>query len=95
MDVMVEPIRRMVHELSRLPGVGAKTAQRLAYFILSMPEEQVRELAAAIYQGKKQVRFCSECGNYAVGEKCRICEDEKRHNGQLCVVRDPRDVAAM
>ena len=95
MDVMVEPIRRMVHELSRLPGIGPKTAQRLAYFLLSMPEEQVRELAAALYQGKKQTRFCTQCGNYATGEKCRICEDDKRHNGQLCVVRDPRDVAAM
>ena len=95
MDVMVEPIRRMVHELSRLPGVGAKTAQRLAYFILSMPEDQVRSLAAAIYQGKKQVHFCSVCGNYAVDEKCAVCADDKRHNGQICVVRDPRDVAAM
>ena len=95
MSGMIEPIARMVNQLSKLPGVGQKTAQRLAYYIISLPEEQVRELAVAIFNGKKQVRFCSVCGNYATEDPCPMCRDEDRKNGQLCVVKDPRDVAAM
>lgn len=95
MSGTIEPIARMINQLSKLPGVGQKTAQRLAYHIISLPEEQVRELAVAIFNGKKQVRFCSVCGNYATGDPCDMCRNEDRKNGQLCVVKDPRDVAAM
>ena len=91
----IEPIARMAQQLSRLPGIGAKTAQRLAYHIVSLPEDQVHELASAIWQGRKAVKYCSICGNYTVEDPCPICADEKRHNGVICVVRDPRDVAAM
>ena len=95
MSGLIEPIARMVNQLSKLPGVGQKTAQRLAYYIISLPEDQVRELAASIYNGKKQVHFCSICGNYATEDPCPMCRDEDRKNGLLCVVKDPRDVAAM
>ena len=95
MTGQIEPIQRMAAQLARLPGIGQKTAQRLAYHIVSLPEEQVRELSAAIWQGKKAVRFCRACGNYTEGELCPICENAERHNGQICVVRDPRDVAAL
>ena len=95
MSDMIEPIARMVNQLSKLPGVGQKTAQRLAYHIIGLPEEQVRELAVAIFNGKKQVRFCSICGNYATEDPCPMCTDDDRKNGLLCVVKDPRDVAAM
>ena len=95
MSGMIEPIARMVNQLSKLPGVGQKTAQRLAYHIIGLPEEQVRELAVAIFNGKKQVRFCSICGNYATEDPCEMCTDDSRKNGLLCVVKDPRDVAAM
>ena len=95
MDSMIAPIAQMVNQLSKLPGMGQKTAQRLAYHIVSMPEEQVRELAAAIFNGKKQTHFCSICGNYTVDDPCPLCSDDARKNGQLCVVRDPRDVIAM
>lgn len=95
MSEMIEPIARMVNQLSKLPGVGAKTAQRLAYYIIGLPEDQVRELAVAIFNGKKQVKFCSICGNYATEDPCAMCRDEDRRNGQICVVKDPRDVAAM
>ena len=95
MSMNVEPIARMVNQLSRLPGIGQKTAQRLAYHIIAMPEEQVRELAVAIFNGKKQVHFCSVCGNYTDQDPCRLCADPNRDNGLLCVVKDPRDVAAM
>lgn len=95
MAQQLEPIARMVAQLSRLPGIGQKSAQRLAYHIIGMPLEDVRELATAVYQGRKSIRYCECCGNYATDTLCEICADERRHNGQICVVRDPRDVAAI
>ncbi len=95
MAQQLEPIARMVSQLSRLPSIGQKSAQRLAYHIISMPLEDVRELAAAIYQGRKAIRYCDRCGNYATDALCSICADERRNNSQICVVRDPRDVAAI
>ena len=95
MSEQIEPIARMSAELNRLPGIGKKTAQRLAYFVASMPLEEVRSLAVALWEGRKAIRFCETCGNYAASETCEICADSARHNGQICVVRDPRDVAAI
>ena len=95
MAQQLEPITRMVAELAKLPSIGQKSAQRLAYHIISLPIDEVRELASALYQGRKAIRYCAVCGNYAVEETCAICADESRHNGQICVVRDPRDVAAI
>ena len=91
----IEPIQRMVSELSRLPGIGQKTAQRLAYHIVGLPLEEVHALAAALWQGRKAIRYCERCGNFSAAELCSVCAEERRHNGQICVVRDPRDVAAM
>ena len=95
MSEQIEPIASMAAELNRLPGIGKKTAQRLAYFVASMPLEEVRALSVALWEGRKAIRFCSVCGNYASSDVCAVCGDESRHNGQLCVVRDPRDVAAI
>lgn len=95
MSAQPEPIQRIVSELARLPGIGRKTAQRLAYHIVSLPLEDVHALAAALWQGRKAIRYCDACGNYASDALCSICADTARHNGQICVVRDPRDVAAM
>ena len=95
MAAPLEPIVRMVSQLARLPGVGQKTAQRLAYHIVSMPMEDVHELASAIWQGRKAIRYCDVCGNYTDQDQCAVCREPSRHNGQICVVRDPRDVAAM
>lgn len=92
---MLEPISKMVNQLARLPGVGQKTAQRLAYHILSLSEEQVRELSVAIYNGKKQVHYCPVCGDYTDVDPCRICSDPNRERDVVCVVKDPRDVAAL
>ena len=91
----IEAIARLVNQLSKLPGVGRKTAQRLAYHIIGLPEAQVRELAAAIFNGKKQVHFCPVCGNYTDVDPCAICADPSRRHDIVCVVRDPRDVNAM
>ena len=91
----LEPIARMVSQLARLPGIGQKTAQRLAYHIIGLPEEDVQELATAIWQGKKAIHYCSTCGDYTTEELCDICKDPARNNGQIRVVRDPRAVAAI
>jgi recombination protein RecR len=95
MGTTVEPIARMASQLARLPGIGQKSAQRLAYHIAGMPEQEVHDLAAAIWQGRKAVHYCSICGNYTEQDICSVCADDNRKNGQICVVRDPRDVAAM
>ena len=91
----IEPIQRMVSELARLPGIGQKTAQRLAYHIVGLPLEDVHALAAALWQGRKAIRYCERCGNFSSAELCNVCRNAERMNGQICVVRDPRDVAAM
>ena len=94
MTGQIEPIQRMAAQLARLPGIGQKTAQRLAYHIISLPEDQVRELSAAIWQGKKAVRFCKVCGNYTEGELCPICDDLSRDRSTICVVETPKDISA-
>lgn len=91
----IEPILKLVNHLSKLPGIGQKSAQRLAYHIISLPEDQVRELAVAIWNGKKQVHFCPVCGNYTDTDPCALCSNEERDKRILCVVKDPRDVAAL
>lgn len=95
MSAQVESIARMISQLTRLPGIGQKTAQRLAYHIISLPEDQVKELADAIYEGKTQTHVCPICGDYTDVTPCPICADPQRHNGIICVVRDARDVAAI
>ncbi len=95
MNENMDPIARIALQLSRLPGIGQKSALRLAYHIAAMPEDDVRELAAALWQSRKALHFCVRCGNYTQGELCPVCANEERQNGQLCVVRDARDVAAM
>ena len=94
---MIEPIERLVAQLSHLPGVGAKTAQRLALYIVSQDEQSVRELASSIYQAKKNVMFCRVCGNLTdtAHPVCSVCADPRRDDGLICVVRDVRDVMAI
>lgn len=89
------PIEVMTAELAKLPGIGRKSAQRLAYHIVSMPLEDVRRLANALWEGRQSIRFCDVCGNYTQDDLCSICKDEDRDLSTICVVRDPRDVAAM
>ena len=91
----VEAISQLTNQLSRLPGIGRKTAQRLAFHIISMPEEEVRELAVSIYNGKKKVHFCPVCGNFTDVDPCAICADPERRHDIVCVVKDARDVNAL
>lgn len=91
----LEPLLVLTAQLARLPGIGAKSAQRLAYHILDMPELNARELAAAIVRAREEIGFCPICGAYTDVSPCAMCADETRHNGVLCVVRDARDVQSM
>ena len=91
----IEAINTLTAQLARLPGIGAKSAQRLAYFILEMPEGNARDLAMAVIRAKECVRYCPVCGNYTDVEPCAICTDQLRNNETICVVEDPRDVFAM
>ena len=95
MAEQIDSLQRLVAQLSKLPGIGRKSAQRLAYFLLAQPKEEAEALAQAILQARQSVRRCSVCGNYTDEERCAICRDERRDRWLLCVVRDPRDVAAM
>lgn len=95
MERQVEPIQRMADELGKLPGIGRKSALRLAYHLASQPVEEVRALARALQEGREQISLCSRCFNYTNEELCSVCKDTKRREDLLCVVRDPRDVAAM
>jgi recombination protein RecR len=86
------PIQRLVTELSKLPGIGTRTAQRLAFHILRGDETEAAALAAAITEVKERIRQCEICFNLAEGPRCRICEDERRDTSVICVVEDSSDV---
>ena len=85
----------LYEQLRRLPGVGSKTAMRLAYHIIDMPEGEVQQLAEALSSAKKSIHYCSQCYNLTDGEKCAICSDPSRDSFTICVVAQPQDIAAM
>ena len=94
MNYYGDPVARLIEEFSKLPGIGAKSAQRMAFHIINMPEERALMLAEAITDAKKKVRYCSVCCNITDGEKCHICSSPARDKGVIMVVEDPRDMAA-
>lgn len=94
MDYYSSQITRLIEELAKLPGVGAKSAQRLAFHIINMPQEQVTSLAGAITQAKQNVRYCKECFTLTDQELCPICSSDKRDHGTIMVVENTRDLAA-
>ncbi len=87
-----EPIARLIQEFSKLPGIGPKSAQRLAYHILRAPEDDARALAQALIDVKAQVIFCDACFNITIENPCALCSDEQRDRALLCVVEQPLDV---
>jgi len=91
----VPPVQRLVTELGRLPGIGNRTAQRLAFFILRATPEDANALADAIREVKERVGFCERCFNLADEPLCRICQDTRRDGGLICVVEEPSDVIPM
>jgi recombination protein RecR len=88
-------IQDLIDELGRLPGVGPKSAQRIAFHILSTDPVDVKRLALALQRVKELVRFCTTCFNVAESEQCRICRDARRHDDAICVVEEPKDVVAI
>ncbi|TMK56912.1 MAG: recombination protein RecR, partial [Actinobacteria bacterium] len=80
------PIQELIDELARLPGIGPKSAQRLAFWLVKAPPDDAKRLASAITQAKDRISFCRECGSVAEGELCRICRDESRDRTILCIV---------
>ena len=88
-------LNRLINELGKLPGIGGKTAQRLAFHILSLSDREAEALADAIVNAKRSRRYCSVCGNLTDQETCQICSDPSRDGTMICVVETPQDVAAM
>jgi recombination protein RecR len=88
-------VQDLIDELGRLPGVGPKSAQRIAFHVLAAEAVDVRRLAQVLVEVKDRVRFCSVCGNVAQEETCRICRDQRRDPAVLCVVEEPKDVVAI
>ena len=89
------PVQSLIDELGRLPGVGPKSAQRIAFHLLKLPDEDASRLARAITEAKEKVSFCRRCFNVCEGEECTICLDPRRDSTIVCVVEEPRDVVAV
>ncbi|HEX7431508.1 MAG TPA: recombination mediator RecR [Candidatus Limnocylindrales bacterium] len=92
---LIEPVARLIESLSRLPGIGPKTAQRLTYHLLRAPETEARALAAALIAVREQVVFCERCFNISDRPVCSLCSDTGRERTRLCVVEEPLDVLAL
>lgn len=89
------PVARLVEEFEKLPGIGHKTAQRLAFHVLNLPTEKAENLADAIKEAKSKIKYCSICSNLTDIDPCGICSGPTRNNSVICVVEDPRDVVAL
>ncbi len=95
MAYFAAPLENLVEQLCSLPGIGPKSAQRIAFFLLSIPRQDAVEIARAIVEVKDKIKFCSICFNISEGESCSICSDPRRDETVLCVVEEPRDVIAI
>jgi recombination protein RecR len=95
MSIYSAPVAKLIEEFEKLPGIGHKTAQRLAFHVLKLPEAKVEGLADAIRDAKKKTRFCSVCSNLTEADPCSICSGGTRDHSIICVVEDPRDVVAL
>jgi len=89
------PVQDLIDEFGRLPGIGPKSAQRIAFYLLKLPKGDAQQLATAIIEVKERIGFCEKCWNISEGELCLTCEDPQRETGSLCVVEEPKDVVAL
>lgn len=89
------PVQDLIDELGRMPGIGPKSAQRIAFHLLKLPKDDAVRLATAIVEAKERVAFCRTCFNVSEGEECQICGDPRREAGVVCVVEEPRDIVAV
>ena len=90
-----EPVSKLIEGFMKLPGIGPKTAGRLAFFVLNMKEDDVLDLAKALVNAKRQLHYCSVCNNITDLDPCHLCRDKRRDQSVICVVQEPRDVVAM
>lgn len=90
-----QPLSRLIEELSKLPGIGNKTAQRLAFHILKMDEKDARELSSSILNAKNRIRYCSICGNLTDEDPCLVCRNDVRDKSVICVVQEAKDILVM
>lgn len=88
-------LNKLINEFGKLPGIGGKTAQRLAFHVLSLTDREAEALAESIVEAKRNLHYCEVCGNLTDSDKCRICADESRDGSVICVVESPQDVMAM
>ena len=95
MAVYTQPVQALIDELGRMPGIGPKSAQRIAFHLLKLPTDDVTRLAMSITDAKARVRFCVRCWNFADGELCPICLDDRRDSTMLCVVEESRDIVSI
>lgn len=95
MDYYVSPLQNLIDEFRKLPGIGTKTAQRLAYYVLNLPEEKAMRFSDAIVQAKKKICYCKICQNFSDSEVCSVCANPARDSGVICVVENPKDVVQM
>ncbi|MDD4188560.1 MAG: recombination mediator RecR [Eubacteriales bacterium] len=95
MGFYAAPIAKLIEEFEKLPGIGRKTAQRLAFFVLDLPNEKAGQLADAITDAKKKIHHCSVCCNLTDVDPCMLCKNSARNQTQICVVEDPRDAVPM
>ena len=95
MEYFPAPLEKLTEQFARLPGIGRKSAQRLAFFVLGLPMEEAQEFADAIVDAKKSVTLCPVCQNLTSGGLCPVCASPKRDESTVCVVADPRDVLAI
>jgi recombination protein RecR len=95
MALYAAPVQDLIDELGKLPGIGPKSAQRIAYHLLKLSRDDAMRLAHAIREAKERVTFCRRCFNIAEGDECAICTDERRDSSIVCVVEEPRDIVAV
>ena len=88
------PLSHLVHQLSKFPGVGEKSAQRLAFFLLSLPKEEVGKMAQAMIDTRNNIRYCDSCFNISFQPRCYLCSDERRDRSMMCIVASPKDIVA-
>jgi recombination protein RecR len=94
-SLYTEPVQDLIDELGRLPGVGPKSAQRIAFHLLKLSEQDAGRLAHAITEAKRRVRFCATCFNISESEQCELCTDPRRDSSIICVVEEPKDIVAV
>lgn len=90
-----KPLAQLIEELQKLPGIGPKSAQRLAYHLLKQPATEVQKLAQALTDAKEQIRFCSQCSNLSALDPCELCANPARDSATVCVVSEPKDLVAL